>query len=263
MMSGDASARKPSRSFDADSRDVFKFVNLEGQLEEFDISDPAHANFSWHRVHVGNREPTEDDPERCIWHGKAADRLNESLFRMLGGRWVLVYSELDAWAERSETSLPLNRELTPKEACIWLRWVNGYTAPVELREFNSHVVGTLPARLEPDWKPGSATSVRRPLDEAAVAAILPDLIERTTAMLGRAVSQIELIQFLAKREKRSAEMKTIVTEHYSHPLANSQRLRTARRLAERTRDKLEAEGCPIKLTISGSVVRLIVVDPVA
>ena len=89
-MSSDPATRRPRPSTEADSRDVFEFVNLAGQREVFDISDPAHENFPWHRIHISNcrRDGDDPDPARCIWYGRADDRLDETLIRMLGCRWV-------------------------------------------------------------------------------------------------------------------------------------------------------------------------------
>ena len=154
---------------DAEPNDVFQFVNLDSDWEEFDISDPASENFPWQRVHIRGRCPTEEnpDPARSIWFGRNDDHLDESLYRMLGGRWVLVFDRLNPWEEAAERHLPLNRELTPKEACFGPRWINEYRPPVELRELNSHVVGNVPVRLERDWKPASATDGERETNSRA------------------------------------------------------------------------------------------------
>jgi hypothetical protein len=182
---------------------------------------------------------------------------------MLRGRWVLVYSLLDAWAEVAESRLPLNRELTAKEACTWLRWIKGYTVPVELRGFNSRVAGSVPARLERDWKPTSVSRATSLDHHAPPPPRPPDPIEKTAELLGKAVRMIEFVRFLSLWEKRKADIDTIVRQFYSHKSVDKQRRLTARRHSERTRDKLEAKRCPLRLKISGNVVQLIDTDPVA
>jgi hypothetical protein len=91
----------------------------------------------------------------------------------------------------------------------------------------------------------------------------PELLETTAIMLGRAVKQVELVRFLAIKEGQQAELTTIVKEFYKHRIVNEQRLKSARKLAERARDSLTAKNCPLRLHISGNVVRLIDVDPIA
>jgi hypothetical protein len=71
---------------------------------------------------------------------------------------VLIYDPLSLNGKPPKGRIPRNRELTPKEACIWLRWKNNFQPPDELRKFNSHVVGSMPARLEPDWQPAAPRS---------------------------------------------------------------------------------------------------------
>jgi hypothetical protein len=153
-MPSDSAARQPRQAPGADPKNEFEFVNLEGNLERFDISDPAHANYPWQRVNVSALRQAEANPkpERCIWHGGHDGSFEESLYRMLGGRWVLIFDPLSFDDEAAQSTLPQNRELTQKDACVWLRWVKNFEPPAELRDFNSHVVGSMPARLERNWE---------------------------------------------------------------------------------------------------------------
>jgi hypothetical protein len=151
-------------SEEANPEDVAEFVNLDGTVEVFEISDVADRHYPWHRVHSANLPPVQDDPNptRFIWYGKAEDRLDEMLFLICGDRWVLVYSPLEREAESSLSNPPTNRELTAKEACTWIRWVNGYKPPTALRDFNTRRPGYDPARLERAWKPDSPQQVGQP-----------------------------------------------------------------------------------------------------
>jgi hypothetical protein len=86
----------------------------------------------------------------------------------------------------------------------------------------------------------------------------------TAIRLSRSISTADanLVCFLAGREPREARIDTIVTEFYRLKPVDKQRRRTARRRAERTRRALDGKGCPLRLTIVRSVVRLIDAGPV-
>jgi hypothetical protein len=90
-----------------------------------------------------------------------------------------------------------------------------------------------------------------------------DPIEQTALALGRAVSKIKLLQFLAARENRRAELTTIARDLYAKKLWNNKgTLKNTRRQVEQARDKLVERNCPLRILISGNVVRLIDADPV-
>jgi hypothetical protein len=147
----DIAARGPRRSFEADSDDVFSFINLKGELETFDFSIPAARHSAWLVRQRKRRGRPRDgvNPIQSVWSGRADDRLDEMLVR-LGARWVLVSSTF----EPAESVLTPNREVTQQDACFWLRWLNEYRVPAELEEFSTCLVGCeVPTRLSRDWVP--------------------------------------------------------------------------------------------------------------
>jgi hypothetical protein len=90
-----------------------------------------------------------------------------------------------------------------------------------------------------------------------------DLVEQTVMMLGKAVRQIELIKFLAAREQRQADLATLASHVYKRRVIGKRQLRNTRRQVELARENLVGKGCPLRLHISGNVVRLLDADPVA
>jgi hypothetical protein len=88
-----------------------------------------------------------------------------------------------------------------------------------------------------------------------------DWVEQAVTWLGRATVQIALIRFLAARDNRQADLATLTREVRHRKCSRKDDISATRRLAERTRDALEAGNCPLRLTISGSVVRLITASP--
>ncbi|HZW33452.1 MAG TPA: hypothetical protein VFF52_22225 [Isosphaeraceae bacterium] len=82
-----------------------------------------------------------------------------------------------------------------------------------------------------------------------------DTVDQTIVMLGPAVRQIQLIQFLASSDNRRAELKTVTQEVYGKH-RTKRNVKNARRQVDRARDNLHRKGCPLRLEISGNVVRL-------
>jgi len=91
-----------------------------------------------------------------------------------------------------------------------------------------------------------------------------DPLSRTVIMLGKATSQIKLVKFLAKRDPHEAEIETIASEVQERSLVASPKtqLKYTRDQIEDARANLADKGCPLRLHISGNVVRLIDEDPV-
>jgi hypothetical protein len=77
------------------------------------------------------------------------------------------------------------------------------------------------------------------------------------------VRQIELIKFLAAREQRQADLATVASDVYERRAIGKQKLRNTRRQVELARENLVEKGCPLRLHISGNVVRLLDAYPVA
>ena len=90
-----------------------------------------------------------------------------------------------------------------------------------------------------------------------------DPIELTTQMLGKAVAQIKLVHFLRARDGEQASLTDIDKNLFGRQTARKNNLRTVSRLAEKTRRNLDDKGCPLRLHISGNVVRLIGAKPAA
>jgi hypothetical protein len=87
--------------------------------------------------------------------------------------------------------------------------------------------------------------------------IPPPLVAETTLRLERSTSKSNLVRFVAAQPGAHASFEVIVQDFYGYH-RDPRNLRTARRLAERTRDFLEAERCPLRMIISGNTVWLIV-----
>ena len=86
-------------------------------------------------------------------------------------------------------------------------------------------------------------------------------------MLGtakRIQKQVGLVRFLSEQEKREASFEKIVRDFSGlKPRSDKERRKTelaARQHAERTRSKLDSEGCPLRLVISNSGARLVPAD---
>jgi hypothetical protein len=83
-----------------------------------------------------------------------------------------------------------------------------------------------------------------------------DALDRTVHMLKGSSRKIKLVRFLASKPERRASLDEIVVRVHNHQKANWQRTRTARRLAELLRSKLDREDCPLRVEIIDSEVRL-------
>jgi hypothetical protein len=96
----------------------------------------------------------------------------------------------------------------------------------------------------------------------SVDADWPALFKRTAELLsGKAEKQLDLIRFLLAQNERAASLQRIVRDCRRQNLHSARERtaaeRVARRHVERTRVSLEAKGCPLRLQIHASVVRLI------
>jgi hypothetical protein len=95
-----------------------------------------------------------------------------------------------------------------------------------------------------------------PVTTSGESAAAADALSQTITALGEGTVGANLVRFLAGREAREARIDAIVTEFYGRSISKGNR-KTARRRAELTRRALDDKGCPLRLTIRRSVVRLI------
>jgi hypothetical protein len=122
-----------------------------------------------------------------------------------------------------------------------------------------------PLAVQPGQRitPEGTSRVRAHVRASRISTARDDPVEQTVVMLGKAVSQIKLIRFLAAREKQQAELETVASDVYRKRAIDKRKLRNTRRQVEHARDNLEGKRCPLRLHIGGNVVRLLDDNPVA
>ena len=283
--------RRPRKS----PEDYWAFINLNGEI---DVFDHTRAGKPWiGRCFRGQDEDAgcERDDEIAYyvrrpgdeagnWIGRSLKSKDENRFGELKDQ--LVHRTADArfvliFLVYSEPGEPLNpflfRELSPEDASLWFI-LNEHELPESLKPVPRRDPATDPSsRLNREWKPPNggllkSADVNQDSERGDIgtrATVEPmskppeapaDPVEETITMLGRATGQIELIRFLAARDKRQAHLETINKDLRKHQCSKKEDLRNTRRLAERARQALEEKNCPLRLYISGNVVRLIDVN---
>jgi hypothetical protein len=137
---------------DKDEGDYFEFITLSGGLGAFDIEAAA-----W-------------------WGGRHDTRLDELVFRIQEGRWVLVYAPVPGH-ENYGAPQPLSRELTPVEAARWFQ-INRRKLPKELTPIitgSRHEPQGEPTRLDREWRPPVRSATLTPAPpHGSSAADSPD-----------------------------------------------------------------------------------------
>jgi hypothetical protein len=256
--------------------DRFNSYDLDGIERSFAISQPVE--------------------KRLVWDAnEASGRLDEMMVGLNDGCWVLLYDPPGLTEDPSTQITPSNREVTGEEARYWIENVGLSEPAPRLQEFNPLTTDANYPRLHRDWQPPSASEfppaaqeasevaatkapspeAENEIPEAASTSTPPrrenqaptppqDSVNTTVILLGKAARQIDLVQFLAPRENRSAELRTVAKEVFKRRFPEDKKtIRSVRRQVERTRDNLADNDCPLRLRISGNAVRLIEADPVA
>jgi hypothetical protein len=146
-------------------------------------------------------------------------------------------------------------------AVFWTAWPEWETPPASAIATPARERAGPTASGSTTPEPGE--QVRVPPRQAAPSDKI-EAVERTIIMLGKATRQIALVEFLAKQPGCKATIEVLAKEIYkkslvSHLMAN---IKNTRDQIGHARANLERKRCPLRIQISGSVVRLIDADPV-
>jgi hypothetical protein len=211
------------------------FLRLDGELGTFDPLDPA--TMCWEDPPEPTRLRSEQEflwTDPASWEPIPSRPASRVLFRSPDGCWIQYERRagiMPTYAKGDPRRGRKYAELTLEESATWFE----------------HRQRPMPDVLAKD------IAARRHKKNGTAEGQEPAPLAETLRKLKRCPRQAEVVRYLWDRCEREAPLALIAKDVFKRREASYQRGKASvRRQLERTRDRLEGDGCPLRLVISAN-----------